>query len=177
MRRLIFVLPLIAFAAVAAWFLASLSRDPSNIPSALINEPAPDFILPALAGIAAPALSSVDLKGKVTLVNVFASWCVPCRAEHPVLLRLAREKSITLYGISYKDRAEDSAAFLRELGNPFAAIGFDGDGRVGIDFGVYGVPETFLIGPDGRVRYKQISAITPQDMQQKILPLAAQLAR
>jgi cytochrome c biogenesis protein CcmG/thiol:disulfide interchange protein DsbE len=113
----------------------------------------------------------------VALVNVFASWCIPCRAEHPILMRLGKELGVTLYGISYKDKAEDSVRYLHELGNPYQALGDDADGRVGIDWGVYGVPETFIVDRDGRIRHKQVGPITPQDLQQVILPLIAQLSK
>ena len=177
MRRLIYVLPLLAFAAVAAWFAVGLTHDPSRIPSALLDRPIPEFVLPPLAGMETPALTAATIKGHVALVNVFASWCVPCRSEHPILMRLGKEPGVALYGISYKDKAEDSAKFLRELGNPYAALGDDAEGRVGIDWGVYGVPETFVIDRDGRIRHKQVGPITPQDLQQVILPLIARLSK
>jgi cytochrome c biogenesis protein CcmG/thiol:disulfide interchange protein DsbE len=177
MRRLLYIVPLAAFVAVAAWFAVGLTRDPSKLPSALLDRPAPEFSLPALDGAGPPALSSATLRGKVSLVNVFASWCVPCRAEHPILMRLAEDRTITVYGISYKDKAEDSVKFLRDLGNPYAAIGHDPDGRVGIDWGVYGVPETFVIDRDGRIRHKQVGPITPQVLQDTIRPLIARLSQ
>jgi len=177
MRRLLYILPLAAFVAVAAWFAVGLTRDPNRIPSALIDKPMPEFELPALAEIGVPGLATTDIRGHVALVNVFASWCVPCRAEQPILMRLAREKGVVLYGIDYKDQAAEGAAFLKEFGNPYKAIGVDGDGKVGIDWGVYGVPETFVIDRDGRIRHKQVGPITPEALNKTILPLVAQLSK
>jgi cytochrome c biogenesis protein CcmG, thiol:disulfide interchange protein DsbE len=177
MRRLLYILPLVAFLAVAAWFAVGLTRDPNRIPSALIDQPMPSFTLPALADMGVPGLATVDIRGKVALVNVFASWCVPCRSEQPILMRLAREKGMTLYGIDYKDQATAGAAFLKEFGNPYAAIGVDADGKVGIDWGVYGVPETFVIDRDGRIRHKHVGPITPEALSTTILPLVAQLSK
>ncbi len=177
MRRVLYLVPLAAFLMLAAWFAIGLTRDPSKLPSALLDRPVPDFALPALAGSDVPALTSAALQGKVSLVNVFASWCVPCRAEHPILMRLARENGVPVYGISYKDKAADSLRFLRELGNPYAAIGHDESGRVGIEWGVYGVPETFVVDRAGRIRHKHVGPITPKDLQDRLLPLMAELAR
>jgi cytochrome c biogenesis protein CcmG/thiol:disulfide interchange protein DsbE len=177
MRRLLYILPLLAFAAVAVWFAVGLTRDPNRIPSALINQPMPEFKLPALADVGVPGLATTDMKGRVALVNVFASWCVPCRSEQPILMRLAHEKGVNLYGIDYKDEVKEGASFLKEFGNPYAAIGVDADGRVGIDWGVYGVPETFVIDREGRIRYKQIGPITPDALNNTILPLVAQLSK
>jgi cytochrome c biogenesis protein CcmG/thiol:disulfide interchange protein DsbE len=177
MRRLLYLLPLAAFIAVAAWFAYGLTRDPSRLPSALLDRPVPEFQLASLPGADKPGFQSGDLNGKVALVNVFASWCVPCRAEHPILMRLAREPGVALYGISYKDKAEDSVKFLRELGNPYTAIGHDESGRVGIEWGVYGVPETFIIGRDGRIRHKHVGPIAAKDLNDTILPLLAELKR
>ena len=177
MRRLIYLVPLVAFVAVAIWFAIGLTRDPSKIPSALIDQPIPAFTLPAIAGVPTPGLSDQAIKGKVTLVNFFASWCVPCRAEHPILMRLSVEKRVTVYGINYKDRSEDAARWLKELGNPYVAIGHDEPGRVGIDWGVYGVPETFVVDREGRIRFRQVGPITPAVLQDTILPLIAKLEK
>jgi cytochrome c biogenesis protein CcmG/thiol:disulfide interchange protein DsbE len=177
MRRLIYLVPLVVFLAVATWFAIGLTHDPSKIPSALIDQPIPSFTLPPVAGIQTPGLSDQAIKGKVTLVNFFASWCVPCRAEHPILMRLAAEKRVAVYGINYKDRGEDAARWLKELGNPYAAIGHDEPGRVGIDWGVYGVPETFVVDREGRIRFKQVGPITPAVLQDTILPLIARLEK
>jgi cytochrome c biogenesis protein CcmG/thiol:disulfide interchange protein DsbE len=176
MRRLLYILPLIAFAAVAAWFAVGLTRDPGIVPSALIDRPIPDFALPPLDEDR-PALSDATIKGRVALVNVFASWCVPCKVEHPILMRLAEEKRVPIYGINYKDRGADARKWLGELGNPYAAIGHDESGRVGIDWGVYGVPETFVIDRDGRIRFKHVGPITPQVLRETILPLIAKLEK
>ena len=176
MRRILYLVPLAAFFMLAAWFAIGLTRDPSKLPSALLDRPAPEFALRELAGSDVPALSSASLQGKVSLVNVFASWCVPCRAEHPILMRLARENGVPVYGISYKDKAADSLKFLRELGNPYAAIGHDESGRVGIEWGVYGVPETFVVDRTGRIRHKHVGPITPKDLE-TLLPLIGNLSR
>jgi cytochrome c biogenesis protein CcmG/thiol:disulfide interchange protein DsbE len=177
MRRLLYVVPLLAFAAVAAWFAIGLTQDPSKVPSALIDRPIPEFSLPALAGTDAPALDDKAIRGKVALVNVFASWCVPCKVEHPIFMRLAAEKRVPIYGINYKDKSVDAARWLRDLGNPYAAIGHDEPGRVGIEWGVYGVPETFIIDREGRIRFKQVGPITPAVLQDTILPLIEKLEK
>jgi cytochrome c biogenesis protein CcmG/thiol:disulfide interchange protein DsbE len=157
--------------------MAGLSRDPHTIPSALIDRPAPEFALPPLTAAGTAGLASADFRGKVVLLNVFASWCIPCRSEHPILMRLAGDPRFTVYGIDYKDEPADGARFLSELGNPYKAVGADADGRVGIDWGVYGVPETFIIDRDGRIRHKQVGPITPQALQETILPLIGQLSK
>lgn len=177
MRRLIFILPLLAFAAVATWFAVGLTRDPSKVPSALIDRPIPEFALPAIEGSGVPGLTAEAIKGKVALVNVFASWCVPCKVEHPIFMRLTEDKRVPIYGINYKDKAEDARGWLKTLGNPYAAIGHDEPGRVGIEWGVYGVPETFIVDREGRIRYKHVGPITPQVLQDTILPLIARLER
>lgn len=168
--RLPFLLPLLAFAALAGIFLGKLMTtgyDPSAVPSALIGRPVPDFTLPPVTGLteggaAVPGLSAADLKGKVTVLNVWASWCAPCQIEHPMLVRLARD-GVNLVGIDYKDQSENGRRYLGRHGNPFKAVGADEDGRVGIDLGVYGVPETFVIGPDGRIREKLVGILTPDN--------------
>jgi cytochrome c biogenesis protein CcmG/thiol:disulfide interchange protein DsbE len=175
MRRLLYLVPLAAFVAVAIWFAVGLTRDPSRIPSALIDQPIPAFTLPAVAGTSVPGLSDQAIKGKVALVNVFASWCVPCKAEHPILMRLAAENRVPIYGLNWKDRSDDASRWLKELGNPYAAIGHDESGRVAIDWGVYGAPETFLIDREGRIRFKQVGPITPAVLRDTILPLIARL--
>ena len=160
-RRLLVFLPVILFLALAALFLMQLvsGRDVATIPSALIGEPAPKTSLPPLEGMALPGIDSQDFAGKVTLVNVWASWCVPCRDEHPFLAKLAEDKRITLAGINYKDAPENARRFLGRFGNPFAAVGVDDGGRAAIEWGVYGVPETFIVGRDGTIRYKHIGPI------------------
>ena len=172
-RSLLVVLPVVAFAALAAVFFVRLrsGADPAAVPSALIGKPAPAFDLGPLPGIErdgkpVPGLSSADLKGRVTVINFWASWCAPCQIEHPQLMRLAREPGLTLAGIDYKDAPENGRRFLARNGVPFAALGVDPSGRAGIDFGVYGVPETFIIGPDGVIRDKLVGTLTPENYAQ-----------
>ncbi|HYE01441.1 MAG TPA: DsbE family thiol:disulfide interchange protein [Alphaproteobacteria bacterium] len=179
MRRLIALLPLAVFAVVAGYFLVNLTsgRDPRELPSALIDQPAPQFALPPLEAVGKPGLGTADLKGQVHLVNFFASWCVPCRAEHPVLVRLAEQGTVPVVGIAYKDKPEASAAWLGQLGNPYGRIGVDLNGRAAIDWGVTGVPETFIVDREGRIRYRHWGPIDPVAMEQKILPLVKELQR
>jgi cytochrome c biogenesis protein CcmG/thiol:disulfide interchange protein DsbE len=170
-----YLLPVALFALLAVGFYGGLETDTTVLPSPLIDKPAPEFALPSLAGDGA-GLSSADLNGKVSLVNVFASWCVPCRAEHPVLNALSQLKRVPIYGINYKDKPEAARAWIAELGNPYTRIGAD-DGRVGIEWGVYGVPETFVVDRAGRIRYKHVGPLTPDDLDRKILPLIASLQK
>jgi cytochrome c biogenesis protein CcmG/thiol:disulfide interchange protein DsbE len=178
-RRLLLLIPLVVFLALAALFLVRLfAGDPSRVPSALINRPAPTFSLPPIEGLLkdgapVPGLASVDLTGpatdgRVTVVNVFASWCAPCRMEHPLLLKLAQDPRVRLVGINYKDDPDNARRFLGELGNPYAAVGADTGGRTAIDWGVYGVPETFIVGPDGIIRYKNVGPLTPEALKADI---------
>ena len=165
--RILYLVPLIVFAALALLFLIRLyAGDPSRVPSALIGRPIPAVALEPLPGLAqdgqpVPGLSDADLKGRVTVVNVWASWCAPCRQEHPALIELAKNPSIRVVGINYKDNPENARRFLGQLGNPFAAVGVDPSGRTAIDWGVYGVPETFVVGPDGAIRHKHIGPLLP----------------
>jgi cytochrome c biogenesis protein CcmG/thiol:disulfide interchange protein DsbE len=171
--RLVFLLPLAAFVALAAVFLIRLEAggDPEAIPSVLIGKPAPSFDLPPLDGMTGvPGLKTADLAGKVTVLNIFASWCAPCRQEHPQLEALAGDGRIRLVAINYKDVDENARRFLGEMGNPFAAIGTDRPGRTAIDWGVYGVPETFIIGRDGTIRYKFVGPIDQQSLASVIRP-------
>ncbi len=178
--RLIYVLPVLLFAVLAAALGVGLTLRPDVVPSALIDKPVPQFTLAGLAG-AEPRLgegfSNADLTGQVSLVNVFASWCLPCRVEHPILMRLARDMKVKIFGLNYKDRPEDARAWLKEQGNPYWRIGADRDGRVGIDWGVYGVPETFIVDSQGRIRYKQVGPITASDLNEVILPIIERLRR
>ena len=173
-RNLLFLIPVTAFAGVAIVFAIGLNRDSSVVPSALIDKPAPDFSLPPVRGRTL-GLTTAELKGQVSLVNVFASWCVECRAEHPLLMRLARERTVPLYGLNYKDKPVDAATWLDTMGDPYARTGADFDGRVAIEFGVYGVPETFVIDREGRIAFKQIGPITPKVLHETILPLVERL--
>jgi cytochrome c biogenesis protein CcmG/thiol:disulfide interchange protein DsbE len=158
-----------------AFFFAGLGHDPSLVPSALIDKPAPSFKLPALLD-GKPGLSSADLKGKVTLVNVFASWCVPCKEEHPLLMGLAKD-GVVLYGIDYKDKPEAARQLLAAMGNPYDRVGADSDGSTGIDWGVYGVPETYVVDSTGTIRYKQVGPLNREVIDNAILPLVRRLAK
>ncbi len=168
------ILPATVFVILVALLAYGLTRDPRIIPSPLIGKPVPEFTLPALPG-RDHGLSTADLKGKVSLVNVFASWCVACRLEHPVFMQLQKDAVVPIYGLNYRDRPEDAIAWLDELGDPYTLIGVDRDARVSIDWGVYGVPETFLIDRQGRIVYKQIGAVTPEILKNVILPKIKEL--
>lgn len=174
--RLLFLLPIVAFGGLAAAFLIGLQpgRDPHLIPSPLINKPAPEFTLPSLFDGEA-AFSRSDLVGQVHVVNLFASWCVPCRAEHPVLQQLAASGGVPIVGINYKDRKEDAEGWLAELGNPFSRILADTDGKVAIDWGVYGVPETFIVDSQGQIRLKITGPLTEQSLKHDVLPMIRKL--
>ena len=174
-RGWIYALPVLVFAGLMAGFYYGLRIDSTVLPSALIDEPAPKFELPPLPGHE-PGFSSADLSGHVSLVNTFASWCTPCRAEHPVLTALAATKRVPIYGIDYKDKGEAGAAWIKTLGNPYAKVGAD-SGRVGIAWGVYGVPETFIVDRAGRIRYKHVGPLTQADVDRTILPLVARLEK
>ncbi|ESZ57575.1 DsbE family thiol:disulfide interchange protein [Mesorhizobium sp. L103C131B0] len=171
-RRLIVLLPLLVFLGLAGLFLSQLlsGRDEAAVPSALIGLPAPQTNLPALEGSNLPGLDSKAFAGKVTLVNVFASWCAPCREEHPVLLALSQDKRFVMAALNYKDQAQNARRFLGDLGNPFQAIGVDQAGRTAIDWGVYGVPETFVIGKDGKIAYKHVGPLTGESARDVLLP-------
>lgn len=168
-RRLVIALPLAAFFGLAVLFYVQLyAGDPSQVPSALIGKPAPTLTLPALDGLVrgdkpVPGLDPKDFQGEVTLVNVWASWCVPCRTEQPQLVQLAADRRIRLVGINYKDDTENARRFLGRFGNPYAAVGVDAKGRAAIDWGVYGVPETFIVSRDGRIAFKHVGPITPEN--------------
>ena len=174
--RWLLFLPLVAFVALAALFFFRLySGDASLLPSALIGRPVPHFDLPPLAGTTTPGLRDADLRqGRVSLVNVFASWCVPCHAEHPLLMRIAADPQlkdrVALFGLAYKDEPENTRRFLGQGGNPFARIGVDRSGRTGIDFGVYGVPETYVVKPDGTIAYRFVGPLSEDSFRQVLLP-------
>lgn len=169
-RPWLMALPLVAFAALAALFWFRLgSGDPSKIPSALIGRPAPQTALPPLEGLVAgnaqvPGLDPAVLKGKVSVVNVWASWCVPCHDEAPLLTELAKDKRLQLVGINYKDAADNARRFLGRYGNPYGIVGVDGNGRAAIEWGVYGVPETFVVGRDGTIVYKLVGPVTADNV-------------
>ena len=173
MRRLLYLLPVVLFALVAGGFYAGLGIDSNVLPSALINEEAPQFDLPPLPGHD-KGFSSADLQGHVSLVNAFASWCGPCRMEHPVLNALAETKQVPIYGIDYKDQSAAALDWIAALGDPYTSIGAD-SGRVGIDWGVYGVPETYVVDKTGHIRYKHVGPLSEDDIKDKILPLVARL--
>ncbi|HEX9490617.1 MAG TPA: DsbE family thiol:disulfide interchange protein [Stellaceae bacterium] len=170
MRRLLYLLPVALFLVLIAYFALALrpGRDPATLPSALIDKPAPDFDLAGLAG--AQGLSRAALGGHPAIVNFFASWCAPCHAEHPLLMRLAAQQHVPLFGIAYKDKPEEAARFLAQLGDPYSRVGLDQSGRVGIDFGVYGVPETYLIDGAGHIRYRHVGPLTADALERELLP-------
>ena len=176
-RRLLVLLPLAVFLALAALFFFRLgSGDPSRIPSALIGRPAPDTNLAAVPGLNArdgtpmPGIAAADFKGAVTLVNVWASWCVPCHDEAPLLEALSADKRIRIVGINYKDQPDNARRFLGRYGNPFVAAGADPKGRASMEWGVYGVPETFIVGRDGNIAYKLVGPITEANLARVIKP-------
>ena len=166
--------PLVALAGLVAILAAGLRHDPREIPSVLIGKPVPKFSLPPVRGRSL-GLSSADLEGHVSLVNVFASWCVACREEHPVLMQMKRSGLVAIHGLNYKDRPADAQKWLDERGDPYTRTGADIDGRVAIDWGVYGVPETFVVDREGRIAYKQIGPITPELVEKTLRPLIEKL--
>ncbi|CDZ40002.1 DsbE family thiol:disulfide interchange protein [Neorhizobium galegae] len=175
-RHALPLIPLViflGFAAVAGKMLYDQDvngRDVSAIPSALIGKKAPSLALPPLEGSNTAALTSAAITGKLTLVNVFASWCVPCRQEHPILKELANDSRLTIVGINYKDRNDNALRFLGELGNPYKAIGVDPNGKAAIDWGVYGIPESYLVAPDGTILYKKVGPFDARSLTQDLLP-------
>ncbi|MEO3432352.1 DsbE family thiol:disulfide interchange protein [Inquilinus sp. CAU 1745] len=173
-RRLLMMLPGGIFVGVAAALGIGLTRDPRKLPSTLIGDPVPTFDLPPVKGRTL-GLSSVDLRGEVSLVNVFASWCTACRYEHPLFMELKRNGAVPVHGLNYKDQPDDAAEWLDTLGDPYTRTGTDLDGRVAIDWGVYGVPETFVVGPDGRIAHKHVGPVTKEVLDETILPLIARL--
>jgi len=173
-RRIFYLLPLLTFIGLAIALVLALTHNPSRIPSALIGKPVPEFALPPVKGRTL-GLASSDLSGDVSLVNVFASWCVACREEHPVFMQLKADGMVAIHGLNYKDQPNDAARWLNTMGDPYTRTGADISGRVAIEWGVYGVPETFVITKDGRIAYKHIGAVTPEVLGQTILPLVRRL--
>jgi cytochrome c biogenesis protein CcmG/thiol:disulfide interchange protein DsbE len=171
-RRWAALIPLAIFVVLAAIFLSQLlsGRDISTVPSALIGEPAPETKLPPIAGLDIPGIDSAEFVGKVTLVNVWASWCAPCREEHPMLMALAKDGRFSIAGLNYKDKPDNARKFLTELGNPFTVAGADQNGREAIDWGVYGVPETFLVGRDGKILFKHVGPLNAASVETELLP-------
>ncbi|XEU55696.1 DsbE family thiol:disulfide interchange protein [Tistrella mobilis] len=168
------MLPVALFVGLTVALGWGLTRDPGVIPSALIGKPVPDFALPPVQGRRL-GLSDTDLRGEVSLVNVFASWCTACRAGHPLFMRLAQSGAVPIHGLNYKDRPANAAGWLATLGDPYTRTGAELDGRVGIEWGVYGVPETFVVDADGRIAFKHIGPVTPQALKETILPLVERL--
>ncbi len=185
LKRWPFLLPVVVFAVVAGYVFWGLNpdRNPSAVPSALIDKPVPDFDLPPLDGLELanlelPGLATADLAdGSVSLVNFFASWCIPCRYEHPLLMELAAAGRVRVVGIDYRDEPEDARRWLARLGNPYERVGSDRNARTAIEWGVSGVPETFVVDRAGRIRYQHIGPMTPMDLEEKILPMIEELSR
>ena len=171
-----FLLPLLLFIVLVIFLAIGLNRDPQEVPSPLINKPAPAFEIPQLSE-ANQSFSPASMKGQVWILNVWASWCAACREEHPVLVELAKSKAAPIIGLDYKDKREDALAMLTMQGNPYLLSAFDANGRVGIDYGVYGVPETYVIDKMGMIRFKHIGPITMNILNQKIYPLISELQK
>ena len=169
-----FILPFVVFMIMAVFLYVGLSLDPHEVPSPLVGKAAPAFTLPQLHE-PSRQFSPQEMKGKVWLFNVWASWCTACESEHAVLLDLSRQNLVPIYGMDYKDKRADGEAWLRERGNPYTLVVSDAEGRVGIDYGVYGVPETYVIDKQGVIQHKQIGPVTPQNLSEKILPLIKEL--
>jgi len=171
-----YLIPLVIFIVLAVFLAIGLTRDPHELKSVLINKPAPAFRVPQLQA-ADKMISNDDMRGKVWLLNVWASWCIACRDEHPYLIEYAKSGVVPIYGLNYKDRREDALATLDELGDPYIASAVDLDGRVGIDFGVYGAPETYIIDQGGTIRFKYVGPMMPDVWKEKILPVVQELNR
>lgn len=177
-RAWLTILPVAVFALLAVLFYRGLSGNPADVPSVLINKPVPAFSLAPIGGLNLPGLASDDLKkGEVTLVNVWASWCVPCREEHPLLMELASRGDLRVVGINYKDDPENARRFLVTLGIPFIAVGADPNGRAAVDWGVYGVPESFLVDGKGTIRLKWIGPLTREALAKQIIPKIEEIRR
>jgi cytochrome c biogenesis protein CcmG, thiol:disulfide interchange protein DsbE len=175
MKALKFLIPLALFGVLVAFLAVGLNRDPREVPSPLVNKAAPAFSVPQLEQ--QQQFSPADLKGQVWVFNVWASWCVACKVEHPLLLEFSKARIAPLIGLDYKDKNRDALGYLRQHGNPYDLIAVDANGRVGIDYGVYGVPETYIIDKNGVIRYKQIGPITPEALTKTIIPLINELKK
>ncbi|MFA5628036.1 MAG: DsbE family thiol:disulfide interchange protein [Thiohalomonadaceae bacterium] len=173
--KLRFILPLVVFTALIVLFAIGLNLNPREVPSPLIDKPAPSFDLPQVQQAELRLTRDALTQHPVSLLNVWASWCVACRQEHPFLMELARSKEVPIYGLNYKDERDDAVAWLQRFGDPYLVSGFDHDGRVGIDWGVYGVPETFIVDAQGTIRYKHIGPLSPQVWKEKLEPVVRQL--
>lgn len=173
-RRWVSLMPLLVFAGLVAVLAVGLTLNPREIPSPLIGKPVPQFELPPVRGRTL-GLAASDLKGEVSIVNVFASWCVACKEEHPVFMQMQRERLVPIHGLNYKDRPEDAQKWLDDMGDPYTRTGADVDGRVAIEWGVYGVPETFVIDREGKIAYKHIGPVTPELLEETLRPLIARL--
>lgn len=171
-----YLIPLVLFVVLVVFLAIGLNRDPREVPSPLINKAAPAFSLPQLKE-PTKTFSAADMRGKVWVLNVWASWCISCRDEHPLLLEYARTGAVPIYGLNYKDKREDALAWLADLGDPYVLSAADEDGRVAIDYGVYGAPETYVIDQNGTIRFKQIGAVTPDVWSKQVLPLVQELNR
>lgn len=176
LRRLLYALPILLLAVIGwlAWRGLAPDRDPSQLPSALIGKPVPGFALPPLDA-AAGTFATQDLAGRVAVINFFASWCLPCKAEHPLLFQLGQDYGVPVYGIAFKDRPADTAAYIKEMGSPYAKIGLDESGRTSLDFGLMGVPETFIVDKAGIVRYRLPMPLDPDRIREEIAPLLKSL--
>ena len=174
--RLTGYIPMLVFLVMAVFLGIGLTMNPRDVPSPLIGKPVPEFSLPPVQGRTL-GLASTDLRGQVSMVNVFASWCVACREEHPLLMELGKAGIVPIHGLNYKDKPDDAQAWLDQLGDPYTRTGADISGRVGIDWGVYGVPETFIIDRDGLIVHKHIGAITPEALRKTIMPIIEKLRK
>lgn len=175
-QRLIYLLPLAVFAVLAIYFAVGLTKDPRRLPSTLIDRPVPEFALPAIQGMS-EGFSSADLRGQVTLVNIFGSWCVSCRVEHPFLMKLKAEKAVPIYGIDWRDKPGAGKAWLDQFGDPYTKVGDDQPGRTAIDFGVTGAPESFIVDKQAVIRYKHIGPIDAEVWKTTLLPIIEELRR
>lgn len=171
-----YLIPLAIFIVLVVFLAIGLTRDPHLVPSPLINKPAPAFQLPQLKD-PAKSFSAQEMRGKVWLLNVWASWCLPCREEHELLVKLSMTRLVPIYGLNYKNERDEALAWLREFGDPYVVVASDLDGRVGIEYGVYGVPETYLIDRDGVIRFKQIGPLTPDIIKYTILPMVKDISK